>query len=59
MDIQNISGIIEGLGIRREYGKLYVTNPVLSIDCGGLGTPILPEYTAATLPGVFPVAFSR
>jgi hypothetical protein len=27
--------------IIRGSGKLYVTDPVFSIDCGGLGTPFL------------------
>jgi hypothetical protein len=26
---------------RADNGKLYVTDPVFSIDCGGLGTPFL------------------
>ena len=36
-----ISVILEGLVITFQFGKLYVIDPVFSIDCGGLGTPFL------------------
>jgi hypothetical protein len=36
-----ISAMFEGLVITEGFGKLYVIDPVFSIDCGGLGTPFL------------------
>jgi hypothetical protein len=40
-DNQIISAIFQGEVITAGVGKLYVTDPVFSIDCGGLGTPFL------------------
>jgi hypothetical protein len=39
--MQFISAIIQRELITARFGKLYVTDPVFSIDCGGLGTPFL------------------
>jgi hypothetical protein len=39
--MQIISSIYQGEVITEGPGKLYVIDPVFSIDCGGLGTPFL------------------
>jgi hypothetical protein len=39
--MQIFSAILQGEVITASFGKLYVTDPVFSIDCGGLGTPFL------------------
>jgi hypothetical protein len=39
--MQIISAIFEGEVITISSGKLYVIDPVFSIDCGWLGTPFL------------------
>ena len=40
-DLQIIFAIFQGEVITAGFGKLYVIEPVFSIDCGGLGTPFL------------------
>ena len=38
------SGIFPGSTIIIEFGKLYVIDPVISIDCGGLGATFLSHH---------------
>jgi hypothetical protein len=40
-DMQFISAIFQVVVITARFGKLYVIDPVFSIDCGWLGTPFL------------------
>ena len=39
--MRTISAIFQGEVITAGFGKLYVIDPVFSIDYGGLGTPFL------------------
>jgi hypothetical protein len=42
--MQIISAIFQGEVITAGVGKLYVIDPVFSIDCGGLGAPFLTHF---------------
>ena len=43
-DMRTISAIFKGELITAGYGKLYVIDPVFSIDCGGLGNSFLTQH---------------
>ena len=43
-DLQIIFAIFQGEVITAGFGKLYVIEPVFSIDCGGLGALFLTHF---------------